>query len=150
MSSNQSPGNLQRPVVQVRKRGRPKKTEIIVKEQDESFEEERDHVSEPQKKKKPIRKVEIMKPIEKPKMSAIDEAVINGVQKLLNNREGLIDFLSRSSISVDNVKEILDMDVSNILQEGTITEKIIHILDVLRAALLFKYFPDDVKHKKKY
>jgi hypothetical protein len=42
------------------------------------------------------------------------------------------------------------MDVSSILQEGVITEQVIHLLEVLRSAILFKYFPEDVKHKKKY
>jgi hypothetical protein len=42
------------------------------------------------------------------------------------------------------------MDVSQILQEGTITDQVVNLLEVLRAALLYKYFPDDIKHKKKY
>ena len=42
------------------------------------------------------------------------------------------------------------MDVSNILQEGQITEQVIHLLELFRAALLFKYFPEDFKHKKKF
>jgi hypothetical protein len=42
------------------------------------------------------------------------------------------------------------MDVSNILQEGIITDQVVHLLELLRAALLYKYFPDDVKHRKKY
>lgn len=83
-------------------------------------------------------------------MSLNDQAVITGTQRLLENREALIEFLLRSTITVDNVKEILDMDVSNILQEGTITDQVVHLLELLRAALLYKYFPDDVKHRKKY
>jgi hypothetical protein len=42
------------------------------------------------------------------------------------------------------------MDVSNILQEGVIDDQVIHLLELFRAALLYKYFPDDVKHRKKY
>ena len=83
-------------------------------------------------------------------MSLADQAVVAGVRGLLEDREGLIDFLARATITVDNVKEILDLDVSNILQEGNITDQVINLLELLRAALLFKYFPDDVKHKKKY
>ena len=42
------------------------------------------------------------------------------------------------------------MDISNILQEGPATDQVVHLLELLSAALLFKYFPDDVKHRKKY
>ena len=42
------------------------------------------------------------------------------------------------------------MDVSNILQEGHITEQVIYLLELFRAALLYKYFPEDFKHKKKF
>ena len=42
------------------------------------------------------------------------------------------------------------MDVSNILQEGVVNGQVIYLLDLSRAALLYKYFPDDVKHRKKY
>ncbi len=83
-------------------------------------------------------------------MSMADQAVINGVKKLLHNRNSLIEFLGNAVINVDNVKQILDMDVSNILQEGLITQQVIHLLQIFRAALLYKYFPDDVKHRKKY
>jgi len=57
-----------------------------------------------------------------------DQAVINGVKKLLQNRKALIEFLLQSTINVDNVKEILDMDVSTILQEGLITDQVMHLL----------------------
>lgn len=87
----------------------------------------------------------------KPKgISIVDETVISGVRKLLHNREALIDYLSRSTITVDNVKEILDMDVSQILQEGTVNEQVSHLLELMRAALVYKYFPDDIKYRKKY
>ena len=42
------------------------------------------------------------------------------------------------------------MDVSNILQEGQITEQVIYLLELFRAAILHKYFPEDFKHKKKF
>jgi len=57
-----------------------------------------------------------------------DQAVINGVKKLLQNRKALIEFLLQSTINVENVKEILDMDVSTILQEGLITDQVMHLL----------------------
>jgi hypothetical protein len=48
------------------------------------------------------------------------------------------------------VQEILDLGVSNILQDGDKTAKITEILFILRNVLLYKYFPEDVKHRKKY
>jgi hypothetical protein len=48
------------------------------------------------------------------------------------------------------VQEILDLGVSNILQDGERTPKITELLLALRNVLLYKYFPDDVKHRKKY
>jgi hypothetical protein len=48
------------------------------------------------------------------------------------------------------VKEILELGVSNILQEGDKNQRINDILIILRNVLLYKYFPEDVKHKKKY
>jgi hypothetical protein len=36
------------------------------------------------------------------------------------------------------------------LQEGEKSPKVTEILLILRNVLLYKYFPDDVKHKKKY
>lgn len=42
------------------------------------------------------------------------------------------------------------MDVSQILQEGNMNEQVLNLLELLRAALVYKYFPDDIKHRKKY
>ena len=40
--------------------------------------------------------------------------------------------------------------MSNILQDGIITQKISDLLELMKSALLYKYFPEDIKHKKKY
>jgi hypothetical protein len=53
-------------------------------------------------------------------------------------------------INVDNIKQILDMGVSLVLQEGPITKSVHLLLCTLKAALLHKYFPDDNKHRRKY
>ena len=40
---------------------------------------------------------------------------------MLGNRMELVDYLKNITITTENVKEILDLDVSNILQEGELT-----------------------------
>lgn len=53
-------------------------------------------------------------------------------------------------INAGNVKQILDLGVSLVLQEGPINKNIHLILCTLKATLLHKYFPDDNKHRRKY
>lgn len=44
--------------------------------------------------------------------------IIDHVKSLLNKRHELIEYLLAIEITIDNVKDILDLDVSGILQEG--------------------------------
>jgi hypothetical protein len=53
-------------------------------------------------------------------------------------------------ISVGNVKQILDLGVSLVLQEGPITKSVHLLLCTLKAALLHRYFPDDSKHRRRF
>lgn len=76
--------------------------------------------------------------------------IINRLRQVLHRREELIDYLGSISITIHNVQEILELGVSNILQEGEKSSKVNELLFVLRNVLLYKYFPDDIKHKKKY
>jgi hypothetical protein len=129
-STGQNVSAVNRPIIFPRKRGRPKKIDVIrqIDEDNDSHKEDKNE-NIPNIKKKPIHKMPIPKELEKPKEKSLaDQAVINGVKKLLNNRNSLIEFLSQSTINVDNIKEILDMDVSNILQEGVVNDQVMHLL----------------------
>ena len=42
------------------------------------------------------------------------------------------------------------MKVTDVLLEGRITKPVFTLLNLLKATLLLKYFPDDSKHKKKH
>ena len=42
------------------------------------------------------------------------------------------------------------MNVSIILQSGSIDSKVNKILNLLKEALLLRYFPKDIKHMKNY
>ena len=57
-------------------------------------------------------------------MSHEDQIIIERIKNLLNNRNELANYLEEISITESNVKEILDLRVSEILQEGPITPKI--------------------------
>lgn len=48
------------------------------------------------------------------------------------------------------IKDILDFDVTTIILEGETTLDSIRVLQKLKSVLLHKYFPDDIKIKKKY
>jgi hypothetical protein len=45
---------------------------------------------------------------------------------------------------------MLDMNVSGILQNGPVDARVKNILNILKSALLLKYFPDDTRHIKNY
>lgn len=47
--------------------------------------------------------------------------MIEELKCVLGNRMELVDYLKNITITTENVKEILDLDVSNILQEGELT-----------------------------
>ena len=53
-------------------------------------------------------------------------------------------------INTFNVKEILDLGVTNIILEGPISKGVTTLLHSLKATLLHLYFPEDHKHKKKH
>lgn len=53
-------------------------------------------------------------------------------------------------INAGNIKQILDLGVSLVLQDGPITKNVYLLLCTLKATLLHKYFPDDNKHRRKY
>jgi hypothetical protein len=62
----------------------------------------------------------------------------------------LIDYLENIKITPINAKEILDLNVSNVLQAGTIDARVRNLLNVLKSALLVRYFPDDLKNNKNF
>jgi len=62
----------------------------------------------------------------------------------------LIKFLENTTITPTNVKEILDLNVSNILQTGLVDSRVRHLLELLKITLLCRYFPDDSRYKKNY
>lgn len=69
----------------------------------------------------------------------------------LDKRSELIEYLDELNVTADIVKEILDLDVTTVLLEGgETTAESIRVLQKLKSALLHRYFPDDIKIKKKY
>lgn len=68
----------------------------------------------------------------------------------MDNRKELIKLLSTLQITASNVKEILDLGVTDILYDGPIDKGVNTLLHSLKATLLYKYFPEDHKHKKKH
>lgn len=83
-------------------------------------------------------------------MSESNQALLREISEVVDSRDNLIQFIEKIKITTENVKEILDMNVSNILQNGPVDSKVKNILNVLKSALLLKYFPEDIKHLKKY
>jgi hypothetical protein len=83
-------------------------------------------------------------------MGTLSEKEIEGIRNSLSQRKELIKVLLEMPINVDNIKQILDLGVSLVLQEGPITKSVHLLLCTLKAALLYKYFPDDNKHRRKY
>ncbi len=79
-----------------------------------------------------------------------DEDIIEKVKSLLDLREELVAYLDTIKITPSNAKEILDLDVANILQAGPMDYKIRTILNLLKSSLLLLYFPDDTKNMKNY
>lgn len=53
-------------------------------------------------------------------------------------------------ITTTNVKQILDLGVSQSLQEVPSNKQIHLVLCTLKATLLHKYFPEDNKYRKKF
>lgn len=53
-------------------------------------------------------------------------------------------------ITTGNVKQILDLGASIALQEGPITKNIYLLLCIFKITLLYKFFPDNNKYRKKY
>ncbi len=69
----------------------------------------------------------------------------------LDKRNELIEYLDRLNVTTDIVKEILDLDVTTvILEQGDMTQEAVRVLQKLKSVLLHKYFPDDIKVRKKY
>ncbi len=69
----------------------------------------------------------------------------------LDKRKELIEYLDRLNVTTDIVKEILDLDVTTvILEQGDMTQEAVRVLQKLKSVLLHKYFPDDIKIRKKY
>lgn len=79
-----------------------------------------------------------------------DDEIIEKVKSLLDSREELIDYLDTIKITPSNAKDILDLDVSNILQNGQMDYKVRSLLNLLKSSLLLKYFPDDTKNMRHY
>lgn len=44
----------------------------------------------------------------------------------------------------------MDLDVANVLQKGSTSWRAQNVLNLLKAALLLRYFPDDHKNTKTY
>lgn len=53
-----------------------------------------------------------------------DLKIIESIKKVISKRDDLIDYLRSIKITVGNVKQILDLNVTNILQDGHITPQI--------------------------
>lgn len=68
----------------------------------------------------------------------------------IQNRQELIQTLSRIPITDENIKDILDLGVVEIIKTGEITSETRHLLQFLKSVLLYKYFPDDTKIRKKF
>lgn len=62
----------------------------------------------------------------------------------------MIEYLQTIKITPSNAKEILDLEVANILQDGPMDYKVRSILNLLKSSLLLKYFPDDSKNMRNY
>ena len=69
----------------------------------------------------------------------------------LDKRNELIEYLDSLNVTTDIVKEILDLDVTTVILEGgEVSQESVRVLQKLKSVLLHKYFPDDIKIRKKY
>ena len=56
----------------------------------------------------------------------------------------------RCDLGISNIKEILELKVVGVLEDGEITENTLELLSNLKTVLLFKYFPDDAKERRRF
>ena len=68
----------------------------------------------------------------------------------MGNRKELVKILTEMHIHSGNIKEILDLGITDILLNGHISKTITTLLHSLKATLLHRYFPEDNKHRKKH